>query len=203
VIGFGSLAVVTYAFGFWAAPFAARTFHEPASTVGVAIGIPGAIASAIGVIAGGRLSDAWKQRDPRGRVFVGMLSAVFAGPFMVAMFLAPDFQTYALISPFVYFFANLWAGSAVATYQDFVLPRMYGTAGATYILGSTMVGLALGPYFSGKVAAVTGSLQTGVFSLLIAPIVALIFLWLVSRDAHTIETTKVERARAAGEADPR
>jgi hypothetical protein len=199
VVGFGSLAVITYAFGFWAAPFAIRTFQVSAATVGGAIGIPGAIAAAIGVISGGRLSDAWKQRDPRGRLFVGMLAAALSAPAMVAMFLAPDFRTYALLSPLVYFFANLWAGSAVAAYQDFVLPRMYGTAGATYLLGSTMVGLALGPYLSGKVAAVTGSLQLGVFSLLIAPAVAIGFLWLVSLRVREVEDTKVARARAAGE----
>ena len=37
--------------------------------------------------------------------------------------------------------------------QDLVLPRMRATAGATYILGTTMVGLALGPYFAGKMSA--------------------------------------------------
>ena len=34
-----------------------------------------------------------------------------------------------------------------ATLQDLVLPRMRATAGATYVLGTTMVGLALGPVF--------------------------------------------------------
>jgi MFS family permease len=199
VAGFGSLAIITYAFGFWSAPFAIRTFGVPASTVGAYIGIPGAIASAIGVIAGGRLSDVWKQRDPRGRIFVGILSAALSAPLMAIMFLAPDFTVYALMSPLVYCAANLWAGSAVATYQDFVLPRMYGTAGATYLLGSTMVGLALGPYFSGKIAAVTGSLQIGVFSLLIAPVAATVFLWFTSRGMQAAEETKVARARAVGE----
>jgi MFS family permease len=199
VAGFGCLAIVTYAFGFWAAPFAIRTYGVPAASVGLSLGIPGAIAAAIGVIAGGRLSDFWKQRDPRGRVFVGMLSAALSAPAMLAMFLAPDFQQYAILSPIVYFCANLWAGSAVATYQDFVLPRMYGTAGATYLIGSTMVGLALGPYASGKVAAVTGSLQVGVFSLLVAPAAAILILWQVARVAGEIESTKLARAHAVGE----
>jgi MFS family permease len=199
VLGFGCLAIVTYAFGFWAAPFAIRTYAIPAASVGVSLGIPGAIAAAVGVIAGGRLSDFWKQRDPRGRIFVGILSAALSAPFMVAMFLAPNFRLYAILSPIVYFCANLWAGSAVATYQDFVLPRMYGTAGATYLIGSTMIGLALGPYASGKVAAVTGSLQVGVFSLLVAPLAAIVILWQVGRDAGVIESTKFARAHAVGE----
>lgn len=201
VLGFGSLAIITYAFGFWAAPYAIRTFGTEPATVGGLIGIPGALASALGVIIGGRISDAWKQRDPRGRVFVGMVSALGSAPLLVAMFLAPSFEVYALISPFVFFFANLWPGSVVAAYQDFVLPRMYGTIGATYLLGGTMIGLALGPYFTGKVATMTGSLQIGVLSLLVAPVIVLFFLFLLSRNIADVEATKEARARAAGEAD--
>jgi MFS family permease len=200
ILGFGGLAIITYAFGFWAAPYAIRTFGVGADVVGPAIGIPGTIASAAGVIIGGFASDAWKRRHPGGRIHVAMLAAALPMPFMVGMFLARDFTTYALISPVVYFTANIWAGSAVAAYQDFVLPRMYGTVGATYLLGSTMVGLALGPYGSGKIAAVTGSLQWGVFSLLAVPPVTLGLLWFVSRRTATVEATKIERARAAGEA---
>ena len=67
------------------------------------------------------------------------------------------------------------------------------------VIGSTMVGLALGPYASGKVAALTGSLQVGVFSLLVAPAAAILILWRVSRVAHDIERTKLARANAVGE----
>lgn len=199
VAGFGSLAIITYASGFWAAPYAIRTFGVSSAEAGGAIGIPGAIAAAIGVILGGRLSDHLKQRDVRGRLFVGMLAAALSAPAMIAMFLAPDFGVYVLLSPLVYFSANLWVGSAVAAYQDFVLPRMHGIAAATYLLGSTMIGLALGPYLSGKVADFTGSLQVGVFSLLVAPVLALVFLWLVSRRIGDIEMKKLATAQAAGE----
>lgn len=93
----------------------------------------------------------------------------------------------------------MWVGSTVAAYQDFVLPRMRGTVGATYLLGATMLGLALGPYFTGKVATVTGSLQIGAFSLYAVAPLTLFLLWIVSRHTEQLETTKVERARAAGE----
>jgi MFS family permease len=59
LIGMGGLATVTYGFGFWAAPYAIRTFGVSSSEVGRALGVPSAIASAIGVITGGRLSDVW------------------------------------------------------------------------------------------------------------------------------------------------
>ena len=199
LLGMGGLATVTYGFGFWAAPYAARTYGVPLSEVGLVLGVPSAIASAVGVIAGGRLSDAWKQRDPRGRLFVCMLSSALTAPFLVIMFTRPDFASYAWLNPVVAGLSSMWVGSAVAAYQDFVLPRMNGTVSATYVLGSTMVGLAIGPYASGKVATITGSLQTGVFSLLLMPPISLLCLWLVSRHMASLEASKIDRAIAVGE----
>jgi hypothetical protein len=87
----------------------------------------------------------------------------------------------------------------VATLQDLVLPRMRATAGATYVLGTTMVGLALGPYFAGKMSVVTHSLSAGIFCLYIVPPFTLLALWHASRRIGELEATKLDRARAAGE----
>jgi MFS family permease len=201
ILGFGSLSYFTYSYSFWVAPFAIRTLGVSKEMAGLYLGIPGAFASAAGVILGGRLSDAWKARDARGRIFVCMLAVILPAPFVLWMFASTTFASYATLSPIVYLLNSMWVGSAVAAYQDFVLPRMRGVIGATYLLGATMVGLALGPYVTGKVATVTGSLQTGVYSLYAVAPVTLILLWLVGTKAAWIETTKEERARDAGEPD--
>ena len=73
---------------------------------------------------------------------------------------------------------------------------MRGTAGATYILGTSLVGLALGPYWAGKVASMTGDLATGVFALFIVPPFTLIALWIASRRVGELEATREERAAA-------
>jgi len=202
ILGFGSLSFFTYAYSFWVAPFAIRMFEVSKETVGLTIGIPGAFASAAGVIVGGRLSDAWKARDPRGRIFVCMLAVILPAPFFWIMFSSSSFTTYYVLAAVIYFLNSMWVGSTVAAYQDFVLPRMRGTVGATYLLGATMLGLALGPYFTGKVATVTGSLQIGAFSLYAVAPLTLLLLWIVSRHTAHLEATKVERARAAGEGTP-
>lgn len=194
---FGCLAIMTYGFGFWVAPFAIRTFHVDVGQVGFAIGIPGAIASALGVIAGGRLSDAWKQRNPKGRVYTCMIAAIVPMVLVPYMFTLGDFGRYVLISPVVYFFVNMWAGSTVAIYQDLVVSRMFGLVSATYLVGSTMVGLAIGPYTSGKVATVLGSLQAGVFSLLPFSVLAVAGLLYLSRHIESLERTRDARARDA------
>ncbi len=209
---FGSISFVTYATSFWVPPYVEQTFYDsPLSPsrfilgmtakeeIGTIIGWSAAISAAAGVILGGYLSDIWRQRDPRGRLFVNMLSAVLPIPVVAFMLTTDDLAAFYWANPLAHMLASAWVGAAVATLQDLVLPRMRATAGATYILGTTMVGLALGPYYAGKMSVLTGDLGTGIFALYVMPPLTLVGLWLGSRRIEELEATKVARARAAGE----
>ena len=211
-VAFGSISFVTYAISFWVPPFALRTFYvdptgpglyfrglSAAEEVATIIGWCGAVSAAIGVIAGGVLSDIWRRHDVRGRLFVNMLSVALPAPLIWFMFTTNSPTAFYFTFPLAHLLTSAWVGAAIATLQDLVLPRMRATAGATYILGTTMVGLALGPYFVGKVADLTQSLSAGIFALYIVPPFTLIALWLGSRRIGDLEASKVERARAAGE----
>jgi MFS family permease len=211
-VAFGSISFVSYAVSFWGPPYVLRTFYpDPTGAaiymtglsapeeVATILGWSAAVSAAIGVIAGGVLSDWWRRHDPRGRLFVNMIAAVAPIPIVYVMFTAESLATFYWLNPGAHFFGALWVGAAVATLQDVVLPRMRATAGATYILGTTMVGLALGPYFAGKMADIFQSLRIGVFSLYVMPIFTVIALWIVGRHIAEIEATKIARAREAGE----
>lgn len=211
-ISFGSISFVTYAVSFWGPPYVLRTFYpQPlgpgafiggmtaAEEVAFIMGWGAAISAAIGVIMGGIISDLWRRRDPRGRIFVNMASVILAAPLTWFIFTTDSLTTFYWVFPIAHMCGAAWVGAAVATLQDLVLPRMRGTAGATYILGTTMVGLALGPYFAGKVADVADSLRAGIFALYLIVPLTLIGLWLGSRRIADLEATRVERARAAGE----
>jgi MFS family permease len=170
------------------------------SEVGLIIGWGAAFAAAIGVILGGYISDVWRQRDPRGRIFVNMLSAALPVPLVAFMLTTDNLTAFYWVFPFAHMIASAWVGAAVATLQDLVLPRMRATAGATYILGTTMIGLALGPYFAGQVSGLAGhNIRVGIAALYFMPFLTLIGLWIGSRHIARLEETKVERARAAGE----
>ena len=181
IAGFGFLALLTVSFLFWVAPYALRTFGVDKETVGVAIGLPTAVMAASGLIVGGRLSDAWLARDARGRILVCMLSAVLPIPFVLGTLHATSFTVFATCSAGAVFMLQLWGASAVSAMQEFVPPRLRGTIMATHGLGATMLGSALGPYLSGKVATVTGSLQAGLTSTLVVCPLVVVLLWLVAR----------------------
>jgi hypothetical protein len=212
VIAFGSISFVTYATSFWIPYFVEQNFYTspmaPAvyidgmtakEEVGTIIGWTAAVSAAAGVILGGYLSDLWRERDPRGRLFVNMVAALAPIPLVAFLLTTDSLLGFYLVNPVAHLIASSWVGAAVATLQDLVLPRMRGTAGATYILGTTMVGLALGPYFAGKVSVLAGDLGTGIAALYLMPPLTVLALWLVSRQIKKLEESKVDCARSAGE----
>lgn len=212
VLAFGSIAFVTYATTFWIPPYVEAHFYGGGSAasrfvagltakeeIGLIIGWSAAVSAAAGVIIGGYVSDLWRQRDPRGRLFVNMISVIVPIPLVAFLLTTDSLGAFYLVNPLAHMFASAWVGAAVATLQDLVLPRMRATAGATYVLGTTMVGLALGPYFAGKMSVLSGDLATGIFALYLMPPLTLIGLWLGSRRIAELEATRFERAQAAGE----
>ena len=212
LLGFGSISFVGYSVAFWAVPYAIRTFVVPAAAAGgpipiyatkefaaLVLGGWGAAGGFIGVVLGGWLSDRAKRTNPAGRIWVAMLATIVPAPFLWLMFTTHDPMLFYLYYIPIAMFGSCYVGIAAATSQDLVLPRMRGAATATYFIGTTMVGLGLGPYFAGKVSKLSGDLGTGVLALLIAAPVTLICLGLVYRKLPAAEATRVDRARAAGE----
>ena len=63
----------------------------------------------------------------------------------------------------------------------------------------TLFGLGLGPWFTGFVSKVSGSLGTGVLALLLMAPFTIICLYFVYRLLPKAEATRLDRARAAGE----
>jgi MFS family permease len=94
-------------------------------------------------------------------------------------------------------FAAAALGAAAATTQDLVLPRMQGTATASFFLATTLVGQGLGPYMVGQISEVSGSLRVGVLSLIGVVPIALALLIYAYRALPSTEASIVERASEA------
>ncbi len=208
MLGFGFLSFVGYGIGFWFAPYFIRVFGAGVGQVGMVLGIVTAVAGWMSVTAGGVFSDWLKERNPRARLYVGIGTAL-AALAAATLFLGASerFTAYALVFCFQ-LSAPFWIGSAVALANEIVLPRMRGTASAFYLLSVTFVGLALGPYTIGKLSdhfvsaglASAQALQRALLVSLAAYVPALVSLWIASRYVESEESSRIERARAAGEA---
>jgi MFS family permease len=199
ILGYGCVAFGSYASSYWAAPYAERTFEVAKTEIGWLIGGPAAIAGFLGVIMGGRMADWLRARIDAGRIIVvafGLLAPII--PFIIA---------YTTTSSAIFYITHFIAavctssalGAAAATTQDLVLPRMRGTATATFFLATTLFGLALGPYMAGQVSTVTGSLSTGILSTLLVVPFGMVLLYFAYRLVPDAERNAPARARAAGE----
>jgi MFS family permease len=208
LIGFASCAFFTYGASYWAAPFFLRVHGESMATVGTWLGLTAITAGWFGVTAGGIISDWLKSRTPYGRIYCGLFAAIAPVPTALVLFTTPDVKT-AYYANFLFtMFSSFWIGSAIALCNELVIPRMRGIASATYILVVTFIGLALGPFTIGRISTsleqggtTSGeALRTGILVGLGGYVVAVTFLLLSMRYLKADESSRLERARALGEA---
>ncbi|WP_010216177.1 spinster family MFS transporter [Sphingomonas sp. PAMC 26621] len=199
VVAYGLNAFMAYAISFWAAPFVLRTLGETPAMAGLFVGSTGALAGFLGVMLGGLMADRLRRRNPAGRVIVVLFGATVPIPFVIAAFTA---SSTAVFYP-CFFIASICAstalGAAGATMQDLVLPRMRGTATGTFFIGTTLLGLAMGPYLAGRISTLSGSLSVGVLSLLCAAPITIAAGIAAYRLVPRAEAQREEWARAAGE----
>ncbi len=208
MIGFGFLAFVGYGLGFWSAPYLQRAHGLSAGEVGAVLGPLSALGGLIGVASGGFFSDWLKARHKKGRLIAGMLTAALSLPAGLG-FIYAESTTVAYTLAFIFnALSSFWIGSAAALVTEMVVPRMRATASACYVLAMTYVGLAMGPFVMGQVSTrltasgqdPTVALRNGIQVGLCAYGLSLLFLYLASRSVVEEEGSRVERARAAGEA---
>lgn len=200
VVGYSCVAFMAYAVSYWAAPYAERVFDLPKSELGWFIGAPAAVAGFLGVVLGGSLADKLHGRMLSGRVFVILFGLLAPIPAMVVMFTTDSSTVFYIMNFFAGMLAASALGAAAATTQTLVLPRMRATATATFFLGTTLIGLALGPYMAGLVSAKSGDdLAIGVLSTItIVPVGLLALLFAIKLVPGGI-TGLHQRATEAGE----
>jgi MFS family permease len=209
VLGFGSIAFNAH--GFWTTPYVLREIsplYGDASSlpwyarkefVGLILGVSAAASGILGAVMGGRMADYFKKINPAGRVWVGVISTLVPVPFTLVMFTTQDLLLIYLTNIIAQTAQSLWVGVAAATCQDLVLPRMRGAATASYFIGTTILGLGLGPYMAGKISHLSGSLAIGCLALLAMIPFTLFCFYMVYKRMPEAEASKIARARAAGE----
>ncbi len=198
-LGYGLIAFTAYAVSFWAAPYAESVLGATKGEAAIWVGAPGALAGFLGVILGGRMADYLRLKNPAGRILVALFGALAPViPFVIAFTTtsAPLFYTLHFVTGIC---ASTALGACAATTQDLVLPRMRGIATATFFIGTTLIGLSLGPYMAGFVSTVTGSLTTGILSLLVVLPISVGALLYAYRSVPGATESVLDRARALGE----
>jgi hypothetical protein len=145
-IGFGLLALSSYASAAWVPEFYRRHFHWTIGTTGVIYGSCVAVFGCIGIVSAGRFADYLRKRGrSNATLFVGVLIGLVWLPVNCLLYLAPS-ATWATIwlvpgcalaaAPF---------GIAPAAIQQMMPANMRGQASAVYLFSINLIGLGIGP----------------------------------------------------------
>jgi MFS family permease len=200
VVGYGLIAFLAYTASFWSAPYALRVLGADPAYAGFILGGIGAGGGFLGVVLGGQLADRLRRTNPSGRVIVILCGCLLPLIPMAIAFTTRDLTLFYVMVAIAQVTSALALGGAAATTQDLVLPRMRGAATATFFLGTTLIGLSMGPYLAGFMSQALGDLGYGVLSLLLVVPISLAALVYLYKALPQAEATRLERARAAGEA---
>jgi MFS family permease len=184
----------------WAVPYAMRTLRADAGHVGVALGIAQLATAVTSVVVGGFVTDWWKRRDPRAPIWIALIALLVPIPILFALLSAKTLAGFVAAFCVLTLFSMSWAGSFAALVQDLVLVRKRGTAAAIFSLVMVLTSSGIGPYWAGKISTITGSLTTGLYSLLVfVPAAAALLLLAAIRMRHETAEARYARARSAGE----
>lgn len=200
ILGYGTVAFMSYAAAYWGAPYAERSLGADKSDLGWFLGAPAAVAGFLGVILGGRVADYLLERRPDGRVWVILFGLVSPVPAIAIAFTTDEIVTFYIASFAAQMLSASALGAAAASSQALVLPRMRGLATATFFLSTTLIGLGLGPFLAGYISATNSdNLSLGVLSTLVVVPFGIVLLLFALKLVPSAAASVIERARGAGE----
>jgi MFS family permease len=168
VLAYSVVCYIGYTVSYWAAPYAERTFGLSKVELGWLIGAPAALGGFLGVVIGGWLADRLHARHHAGRLMV--LAVGLAGPIPIVWigYSSASATVFLICAFLVQMVTSSALGASAAASQALVIPRIRGIAAAIFLLGTTLIGLAFGPFTAGLVSEATGSLALGVIGNLAA-----------------------------------
>jgi MFS family permease len=181
-LGYGLTTIVGYAMTAFAPLYAIEVLGADPREAGFVLGGAGTVGGIIGVIGAGALADrlAGADRDDR-RLWVVAGTVAGSALLYALMFTATSRPVYYALNFIGWvFFAGTLGGSSGAVVNA-VPAHVRGVATAGFVLGSTLLGLALGPYLAGKFSILLDNLGHGLLVLLVVIPFALIALAVASR----------------------
>ena len=181
-VGYGAFALVGYANLAFTPLYAIQELGADPAAAGLALGSIGGLGGVAGMILGGIVADRLARGGEHWRVIVAAIGAVGGMVCHAAMFSTASLFAYYAIVFFMQVGNSVSLGGASGLVVNLAPPRLRGTAAAAFVLGSTMIGLGLGPYAAGKLSVLLGDLGLGLLAILaVAPLVIALF-WLAYDD---------------------
>ncbi len=171
----------------WTAPLLMRLHGMGIAEAGLWIGPIAGISGALGVLAGGRLSDYLGARDARWYLRLPALVALLGLPFTVVFIMSESVGLALLCLVPHAFLGAATSGPVAAVVQSIVQVRMRAFAAAVNLFATNLIGMGLGPQMVGVVSdafsasAGDQALRYGMLVVGVANLLASLFYLLAGR----------------------
>ncbi len=149
-IAAGLHAFVGYGVGQWIASFFIRSYDlSSTGEIGFWLGIISGTAGALGTFMGGYLTDKYGREDRRWYVWIPAASTIAAIPFSLCVYLLDNYSLVLMIYTVPVFLGAMYLGPTLAMTHGIVSLRMRALASAILFFVLNLIGLGLGPLFTG------------------------------------------------------
>ncbi len=151
-LGSGFVAYVSYGNGNFVPSFLIRNHGMGLAEVGTALAVVSGLSGAIGTFAGGYLADKFGRTDRRWYVWIPLLGVVLA--YLPYNYVLLTDNTAAALT--ILFFASIltsfFLGPCIAMSHALVAPGMRALISAILFFVINMIGLGMGPFFTGLIS---------------------------------------------------
>lgn len=146
----GSLtAFVGYGVITWVPAFLIRSHGMQTGEIGTYLGLILGIPGGIGIALGGYLADRFGARDTRWFLWIVAVALLAVVPFSLGVYLAPGPYAALLLLILPVALGNFYQATTFAQTQGLVTLRMRAVAAAVLLFILNIIGLGLGPQFTG------------------------------------------------------
>ncbi len=167
-------AFVAFGAGNWAPSFFIRVHGLSAGVVGSWLGPIVAVAGILGNLSGGWLADRFGARDPRWMLWVPGIAILLSVPLQIPVYLVANAQAAMLLLFLPRILGGTFLGPSIAATHGLVNSRMRAVASSLLFLIMNLIGMGLGPWFTGLLSDLLGP-RMGVDSLRWALVVVVLF----------------------------
>lgn len=136
----------------WNAPFYSRVFEVPTRELAGDLALLSGVGSGLGVYLGGLMTDRLARRDARWYMWLPALAAIFAVPFMMVQYFSSNFRLSLIVGFVPAILLSSFLAPLVATAQSLVPSGLRAFTSAVLVLVVNIVGLGMGPLFTGIIS---------------------------------------------------
>lgn len=136
----------------WNAPFYVRVHNMSLTEVSLYLAVLNGVGSTVGMYLGGRLSDHFGKKDPRGRLHVVTIAMVIMVPFALAQYLVSSSTLSIAMGAVTMTLMLVYYGPIIAVSQFLVPPNIRAFTTAMLLMVVNLFGLGLGPLTTGIIS---------------------------------------------------